>query len=255
MAGKASGKRTLVEAMEDDIIARKKKLDIERKRRRQSAPVLSSSRFFANVDQPVSGPVAGASRIARDYDMEKENTPPVFPEEMMDHDEDEMEDVVAQEDGYISPSPTLARGSTPEISSPVRFLDDVYAGDEEYSVAPAQPGFNAGRTQDVEELRGQPQEPHIFVRGSSEIQSPSPAVIPGPDLRMNFDDDSDFEKSSEIGTWDEDRPEPGVDHGYERGGRASSRASPQSVGPLRLSSRSALSWTTTGGSQEVKWME
>jgi len=60
-------------------------------------------------------PVAGPSRVTLDADENKENDPYVDYEVFT-----EDADAVDQEDGYISPSPSMRRWDSPEISSPLR---------------------------------------------------------------------------------------------------------------------------------------
>ncbi|TDL16707.1 hypothetical protein BD410DRAFT_614988 [Rickenella mellea] len=110
--GRASGKRTLVDVMDEDMAVKKKRLEeLQRKR----AVALSSSRFFGGGNADGS-PIAGSSRLSPVRKHSKENTPVL---EEVEHPP-EAEDLVAQEDGYISPSPSLSRQLTPDLSSPVR---------------------------------------------------------------------------------------------------------------------------------------
>ncbi|KAF7326015.1 Exodeoxyribonuclease 1 [Mycena kentingensis (nom. inval.)] len=139
VVGKASGKRSLSDEMDRDIAAKRKKVEAKP----------AQSRFFATSgsDERKSklgaddAPVAGPSRL-----MDKENVPLDDEEDLEDEEEDivdegegdlqadlewdslslvvmpgrdETEYEVAQEDGYISPTPSRLR-DTAELSSPVR---------------------------------------------------------------------------------------------------------------------------------------
>ncbi|KZT01218.1 uncharacterized protein LAESUDRAFT_731432 [Laetiporus sulphureus 93-53] len=119
-AGRSSGKRTLAEVMDRDMAAKRKKQD-------ETCPEIpiagpSSSRFFCAVS---SSPPGGMDRQCHDREAaadpshleeDKENVP--YPED----DEGLMTvlDPVTQEDGYISPSPSMVRWDTPELSSPLQ---------------------------------------------------------------------------------------------------------------------------------------
>lgn len=138
--GRASGKRTLVDVMtlDEDTKAKKKKIAST------SIPVATQqSRFFGASKLDETGRyVGGPSRITLILD-EKENIDMNIPDdddeedleldpdvsmeaqqgEEMDVEEPDIElDGVAQEDGYISPSPSWKdrEGDTPDLSSPVR---------------------------------------------------------------------------------------------------------------------------------------
>src|SRR5882762_8457033 len=102
VAGKASGKRTLAEIMDQDLAAKKKMR--EQSLKPKKANVLAKSRFFAgasnskpNIQEDL---VAGPSRILDFVEDEKENVP--VSDEDLDFATDPAEDPVTQEDGYIS---------------------------------------------------------------------------------------------------------------------------------------------------------
>lgn len=107
--------------MDQDIEAKRKKKEEAGREAR-----LTSSKFFCPTS-PSPQPdkqdrgcedlyiAAGPSRLAYDG-QDKENVP--YPE--VDDILMEEPDVVMQEDGYISPSPSMARWDTPELSSPIR---------------------------------------------------------------------------------------------------------------------------------------
>ncbi|TFY56272.1 hypothetical protein EVJ58_g7740 [Rhodofomes roseus] len=126
-AGRASGKRTLAEVMDHDIAVKRKKQ--EGAQREGPSREVRNSKFFdvrqssfggededAIASEEPDYPVAGPSRITLDAGKDKENVP------CADDDEVFMEDAgaVEQEDGYISPSPSMRRWDSPEVSSPLR---------------------------------------------------------------------------------------------------------------------------------------
>lgn len=147
VVGKASGKRSLADVMDQDLAAKKKRLE-------NPPHKLTQSRFFAPPILPTAGSaskpstggpardgpmaVAGPSRIFDD----KENN--IFLDDMEDLEEDldldnlsmtaqgvvdaDMQvdveelldlDLVEQEDGYVSPTPSCSH-DTQELSSPIR---------------------------------------------------------------------------------------------------------------------------------------
>ncbi|KAJ4471439.1 PIN domain-like protein [Lentinula aciculospora] len=106
IAGNASGKRTLMDVMEQDIASKRKKLATENEAEwpRNST---STSRFFSKSSSlPATSTSADAS--------EKENIEPT-----KDTGAEILDDPVTQEDGYLSPSPSLSRAVTPDVSSPI----------------------------------------------------------------------------------------------------------------------------------------
>lgn len=126
-AGRASGKRTLAEVMDHDMAVKRKKR--EETQREVHTRDVRSSRFFdvrppasrdadkdAICGEEVDCPVAGPSCITLDVDDDKENVPCADDDEVFTEDAD----AVAQEDGYISPSPSMGRWDSEEVSSPVR---------------------------------------------------------------------------------------------------------------------------------------
>ncbi|KAI0319310.1 hypothetical protein OF83DRAFT_822217 [Amylostereum chailletii] len=150
VAGRASGKRTLADVMDQDLSAKRKKQDSRSHshHRRPSSPsplpvahaaslenlpprTLAQSRFFGAAAGPSrrhSAPMPVHDVIVVSSDGEEEEE--VFG---MRRDEEEEEDVdfdvpdedrVGQEDGYISPAASLTRMDTPELSSPPRPLGD-----------------------------------------------------------------------------------------------------------------------------------
>lgn len=145
LAGKASGKRTLAEVMDYDM-ERKKKT------RKSSSPIRSTqSKFFSKVDTRSGSvqrrhsdilPIAGPSRLQNedkenryfvvDDDEEAETSEPDLDGtelslkvqfsadvNMEDVNADDFPNVVEQEDGYISPSPSCSRDAQ-DLSSPLQ---------------------------------------------------------------------------------------------------------------------------------------
>ncbi|THV01958.1 hypothetical protein K435DRAFT_853231 [Dendrothele bispora CBS 962.96] len=137
VVGKASGKRTLAEAMDQDLAVKKKR----QREHHTTTPYPAFSRFFSKP-VPASGSDTslfksknqdvGPSRLGTD----KENECIVIQDDTdeedlashvangchdskMDLDVDTEEDTVQQEDGYISPSPSRSC-DTEELSSPPR---------------------------------------------------------------------------------------------------------------------------------------
>lgn len=182
IAGNSSGKRTLVDVMEYDIAAKRKRIAEGFKHQRKST---STSRFFA-------APAHHTERKTSShlFESEKENNNPAS------DTENEFWESVGQEDGYLSPSPSLSRKVTPELSSPI--LERVgHASPQVY-------GYEASP---------EAQE-RILVRGSSEPLPDDDSLdhrILGPDLRNilaenrdGLDVDTISEASSEIKGWEED---------------------------------------------------
>jgi len=144
LAGKASGKRTLAEVMEYDM-ERKKKT------RKSSSPMRSTqSKFFSKVDTRSGSvqrrhsdilPIAGPSRLQnedkenRHFAVDDEEAETSEPDldgtelslkaqfgadvNMEDVNADDFPDVVEQEDGYISPSPSCCKDAQ-DLSSPLQ---------------------------------------------------------------------------------------------------------------------------------------
>ena len=196
VAGSGSGKRTLVDVMDEDAETKRRKIIEEDK-------ILSSkvmSRFFAS---------AGPSEVIV-LDSEEVEEPDgvnsLSAEDTEDLREEELSDPVEQEDGYLTPACSLSRDPTPELSSPAPALHRTLSAPKRLDMS-----SSANRDIMIQEVE------QIFVRGSSE---PAPEVaqeqrIPGPDLRKNFDnedidDNSDFDRLSCSGSeisnfWEEEK--------------------------------------------------
>ncbi|KAI0947714.1 hypothetical protein AcW1_009409 [Taiwanofungus camphoratus] len=210
-AGKSSGKRTLAEVMDHDIAAKRKKRERASHEARPSK--LTPSKFFceasssplprSNEDRSYEDPysIAGPSRLANQAEG-KENVPPP------DDDDIFMEepDPVTQEDGYISPSPSMTRWDTPELSSPLRSraatkasgtkTDDDFGADV-LSSPPLTRSRASMFTRGVFEHHSMPAGGNgvgrVFVRNSpAQSQHDQDALEPqedlGPDLRNAFGD-------------------------------------------------------------------
>ncbi|KAH7923455.1 hypothetical protein BV22DRAFT_582643 [Leucogyrophana mollusca] len=127
VAGKSSGKRTLVDVMDEDAAV--KRIRVDQPPAATMAPKFTQSRFFAaGSSRSVSlrslegrladtSPIPGPSHI---YDLtgDKENEPDAVGNEILE----EPLDPVTQEDGYVSPTPSYFRLDTPDLSSPLRPL-------------------------------------------------------------------------------------------------------------------------------------
>ncbi|KAG1823376.1 uncharacterized protein BJ212DRAFT_676171 [Suillus subaureus] len=127
MSGKGSGKRTLVDILDEDLAA--KRIKLNQASSSTNLSLLTHSRFFPS-------PLTSKQRVERAADdlmpnsrisyplSEKENLPDhadnVIVVEELDEILDEPLDPVTQEDGYLSPSPSYFRSATPDLSSPVR---------------------------------------------------------------------------------------------------------------------------------------
>jgi hypothetical protein len=212
VAGKASGKRTLAEIMDQDLAAKKKMR--EQSQTPKKANVLTESRFFSgasnskpNIQEDL---VAGPSRTLNFVEDEKENVP--MSDEDLDFATDLAEDPVTQEDGYISPAPCYSHQDTPDLSSPLRpgatrkgevddgleeFGADTISSPETSKVAPHR------RFRPIEKLEW-PQS-HILVRDTPvpDQRDKEDERKDGPDLGDLFDDDM----TSEIDCFDENTPD------------------------------------------------
>ncbi|KAG1862725.1 hypothetical protein DFJ58DRAFT_656657 [Suillus subalutaceus] len=127
VSGKGSGKRTLVDILDEDLAA--KRIKPNQASSSTDLSLLTHSRFFSSpltskqqVEQAADD-LMPSSRIP--YPLsDKENLPDradnVIVVEELDEILDEPPDPVTQEDGYLSPSPSYFRSATPDLSSPVR---------------------------------------------------------------------------------------------------------------------------------------
>ncbi|KAJ4490138.1 exodeoxyribonuclease 1 [Lentinula aciculospora] len=132
--GKASGKRTLAEVMDQDVAAKKRKLPSSA----PTSPVKSSKFFATSVGSGIKKASLGAameSRASRSYSRaEKENVASEEIEPAYDGDsliaqghvdsdiEEDLQveaECVEQEDGYISPTPSISRDED-NFSSPIK---------------------------------------------------------------------------------------------------------------------------------------
>jgi hypothetical protein len=128
IVGGASGKRTLTDVMDEDLAAKRKKID-------GTPPRIS--RFFGSPSKTTSQcedlqpeEVSDACAHCAVKENVKENVPPLSDDDVdLDMDKAESENnFVMQEDGYVSPSSPYDRDdSTSELSSPdkpVRAVED-----------------------------------------------------------------------------------------------------------------------------------
>ncbi|CCL98226.1 uncharacterized protein FIBRA_00220 [Fibroporia radiculosa] len=119
-AGRASGKRTLTEVMDQDMAAKRKRRE-ETHREVRSIGLTSSKFFCAASSSPPrdsQGSRMHSSATPPDFtptEANKENIPSVVEDDILMPEPDS----VSQEDGYVSPSPSMARCNTPELCSPL----------------------------------------------------------------------------------------------------------------------------------------
>ena len=210
-AGRASGKRTLAEVMDHDMAVKRKKR--EETQREVHTRDVRSSKFFdvrppawrdADKDairrEAVDCPVAGPSCVTLDVGDDKENVPCADDDEVFTEDAE----AVAQEDGYISPSPSMGRWDSEEVSSPVRARpgqrceeeDDDFGADILSSPPPVAP---KGRLYRRKSTKGAVSVP-LYDGGTVLVpNTPSkserrrearerPDVCSGPDLHDTFGD-------------------------------------------------------------------
>lgn len=211
--------------MEEDIALKQKRANADLERTE-----FSSSRFFNQ--QPQQSPSAASSKGRRRISSEwtgKENEPIVVDsDEERVVQEDTVIDLVEQEDGYLSPSPSHSGNVTPELSSPIyprikasaagASNDEPQPSDALSSPVHTRILFPPRRfgpfTQNVptQELDGTTEERgvRVLVRRSTEppeAEENERKAFLGPDLRMNFNDDDVDKQSacSEISAWEEDQ--------------------------------------------------
>lgn len=224
VAGRASGKRTLAEVMDHDMaVKRKKREETQREVHTRDA---RSSKFF-DVRPPawrdatkvcgeaVGCPVAGPSCITLDVDDDKENVPCADDDEVFTEDAD----AVVQEDGYISPSPSMRRWDSEEVSSPVRARpgqrceeeDDDFGADILSSPPPARRVYRSISTTGAVSVPlydgGTVLVPNTPSKSERKKQARErPEACSGPDLQDTFGDcnwdwdggSSDIECSGEL---------------------------------------------------------
>lgn len=204
VVGNASGKRTLVDVIDCDIEAKRKRV-AQSSVARRSQETTSTSRFFSSSKSIYGG------RIDDTPDKENIYQPPGAQCE-------EPDDPVTQEDGYLSPSPSLSRAGTPDVSSPILSRSKNAAEDVCLSASPL--------------VFAQKDAERILVRASSEpVMNPDEDLLPGPDLAITLgtEDDSEDRQSdatSEIYCWDEDFAQ-----GTENGTAPASQESPERQDP------------------------
>lgn len=230
VAGRASGKRTLAEVMDQEASAKKKKR--EDTVDNVDKPLISSSRFFratsssdpkskppafAQAPDPLEevAPIAGSSR-SPSLEWEKENIVAVDEgDDVVGFSEEEEPDVVTQEEGYLSPTESFARCDTPELSSPVRpgtfsskvgnKEDDDFGADVLSSPPTHRHKRHAEKGRRLAPRADHHHLGHVVVGGPSKVlvfgtpprppadPSTSTIGVPGPDLRDVFEDWTDLE--------------------------------------------------------------
>ncbi|KAJ7800391.1 exodeoxyribonuclease 1 [Mycena olivaceomarginata] len=233
VVGKASGKRSLAAEMDRDIAAKRKKHD--------DTPPTTQSRFFAPPDKTASTSRVVDPSSADRLDEAKENIPLAREDEdddlpEMDLDADlewdslslvalperepqimdleEPDDVVEQEDGYISPTLSRSRDAG-DLSSPLRpdvtppprkrvKLERTEISDRDFELDAVSSPPEAARPFSMRlpalslcRRRSRSPAGAILVAASPD---PPRTVLVGPDLRDAFGDD----RSSEIDCFEED---------------------------------------------------
>lgn len=129
MPRKGSGKRTLVDVLDEDLAV--KRMKPNQASSSTNGALFTHSRFFPSPSNPKSHAEQSVDdlmpRPSRTTYMpcEKENLSDHAVDNVTVVDESEEflaepPDPVAQEDGYLSPSPSYFRSATPDLSSPVR---------------------------------------------------------------------------------------------------------------------------------------
>ncbi|KIK93415.1 hypothetical protein PAXRUDRAFT_829024 [Paxillus rubicundulus Ve08.2h10] len=192
--GKNSGKRTLVDVLDDDFVAKRMKIAVKRSildAGEQSVANIPSAVKERRVCSSSSVPdmLAGPSRLPS---QTHQNRFPAHHKENIDpcnHLEDHLDeplDHVSQEDGYMSPASSYCRSATPDLSSPARNpMRQMYEGIDDFgadiisspTATRRDPPGNRKRRRSTDgaSLIGE-----VFVRGTP---SPINAEISGPDLK------------------------------------------------------------------------
>lgn len=214
VVGNASGKRTLADAMDQDLAAKKKQREQSLTAKKPNG--LTESRFFGakpsigtpNHEEDSVAPIAGPSRVHDFLEVDKENVP--MSDEDLDFTMDIPEDPVTQEDGYLSPTPSFSRLDTPEFSSPLRpgvrrkretdddFDAEALSSPEASRQAPRRHSYSIER---LEWSRGKILTP---VTSDHSAGADETLTKDGLDLRDILDDDM----TSEIDCFDEDTFDP-----------------------------------------------
>ena len=241
MAGRSSGKRTLAELLDHDIASKRRKRverdlqDASPQRVHHKIPSKYFSCASSSAEKSGRGvgqqhvsdeaSVAGPSRLDR-HVYNKENVPCGLdsaieqpPEDSGEISLDEEPDPVTQEDGYLSPSPSICGWDSPEVSSPVRpgsrmsrpnqaFSDDEFGTD--ILSSPTGPAKHVKPSARKSRSRT-PTKPSpsgkVLVHGTPTPSKKSRTVHrtygTGPDLRDIFEDWED-DLTSEIDEWGDD---------------------------------------------------
>jgi len=190
-AGHASGKRTLSDALEMEVDAKKRRRSNENNKPGQDTSVVTS-RFFsaprkaAPKDGQASGSWSGTTPITVKRKAVVETI-----DLTLDGDEPECHDI-AQEDGYISPMRSSYRFETPEVSTPHRHSRMSKSGveqeddddfDAELLSSPVE-GRHRGKTPKRAHKVDLDQQDSGWTINGDDIESGDD----GPDLRGSFED-------------------------------------------------------------------
>ncbi|OAX41627.1 hypothetical protein K503DRAFT_471537 [Rhizopogon vinicolor AM-OR11-026] len=210
--GKGSGKRTLVDVLDEDLAAKRVKINQASSSTNVTLPI--HSRFFSSPSnskkEDVDDLMPAPSRITS-LPCDKENLPDhavnnVTVVEELEDFLDEPPDPVTQEEGYLSPSPSYFRSATPDLSSPVRPYSPAqrsHGGGDDFGADIISSPTIVRTTTQHQGLPFKKEKANILVR-----ETPPPMTdivyadeIEGPDLR----DVLDIEALDDINMIDEDR--------------------------------------------------
>ncbi|KIK68479.1 hypothetical protein GYMLUDRAFT_35906 [Collybiopsis luxurians FD-317 M1] len=222
--GKASGKRTLAEVLGQDLAAKKKRKSPSSA---PTSPNITSSKFFgtsvaSNVRRASSGGSVGFGIEKENLGLEEEDCPANDEDSLVaqGHVDPEMaEDIeledspVEQEDGYISPSPSMSRDFD-DLSSPIQprtrqISPQAEPGGLDFGVDPI--SSPPAECQAQFWRPGRPASPNtsvrVLVKASPEISTTSSAPIKH-DCTVDLRDSFGNESSSEIDSDNDHTPTP-----------------------------------------------
>jgi hypothetical protein len=202
--GQASGKRTLVDVMDQDLAAKKKKSEESKTdysmHSRFFGPSFSPPKKSANRHEPFdheSLPEAGPSRTQ----VDKENVPLDVEDDLDISMEVALEfaepvDPVTQEDGYLSPSPECPRWETPELSSPVQPRNTRSRSQDDFGADPISSPSIPRKTYSRRPRSASPPASNGDRGLNMRLRETTDRTIVGPDLRDLFGDDMTSEIDS-----------------------------------------------------------
>jgi hypothetical protein len=183
VAGKQSGKRKLT-----DVLA------AEAAERKENVAKNVASRFFQ------SGYNARSDAVEPSCNGDKN-------ERILVDDSDD-DGAVQQEDGYISPSPTISRVLTPDLSSPHRLpkgdTPDIFDDKDGDLSSPILRNRKSSKPRDT--FKDGPSRARVLVEQSPEPSLPSPSNLAGPDLASLLHGDT--ECASDEASWESNDAAP-----------------------------------------------